>query len=104
MDVYTWNEIICKNLILLDMFINVSNWCVNVDFVMPLSHIQLAEILLRPTISTEVAARSPGDPGERSLDVLARKSVAAIFFNMIKRVFATDFMADSSPPIYDEFG
>ena len=45
----------------------------------------------------EVATMSTGDPGERSWDVLARKSVAAIFFNMIKRMFATDLMADRSP-------
>ena len=44
----------------------------------------------------EVATRSPGDPGERSWDVLIRKSELAIFFNMIKRVFATDLMADRS--------
>ena len=45
---------------------------------------------------------SPGDPGERGPEFLARKSVAAIF-NMIKSVCATDLMADMSPPIYDKF-
>ena len=32
---YTSNDIIFKILILLNMFSNVSNWCVNIDFVVP---------------------------------------------------------------------
>ena len=55
-----------------------------------------------PQPIAEVAARSPGDPGDRGPEVPARKSVAAIF-NMIKSVCATDLVADLSPPIYDKF-
>ena len=106
MDAYTLNEMICKILILLDMFINVSNWCVNVDFVMPLSHIQLAEILLRPTISTDCRGRGqvPWRSRREKFGRPCKEISGCHFFNMIKRVFATDLIADSSPPIYDEFG
>ena len=79
MDAYTSNDMISRILILLYIFINVSNWCHSHTY-----SLLRSSLLLRPTISTEcrgrgLAARSPGDPGERSKDVLARKSVAAIF-------------------------
>ena len=78
----------------------------NFDFVVPKSHIQLAEILLRPTISTDCRGRDqfPWRSRREKLGRPYKEIRACHFFDMIKRVFATDLMADRSPPIYDKFG
>ena len=111
MDAFTSNDMICKILILLNIFLNVSNvtevmWCVNFDFVVPKSHIQLAEILLRPTISTDCrgCGQVPWRSRQEKLGRPCKEISGCHFFNLIKRVFATDLMADRFPPIYDKFG